>query len=356
MKKLLCCVPALIFVLVSSMLFAGEYNYIYRGARPLGMGGAFVAVSNDQNALFYNPAGLSHVPDRRLVLLAVEAEVGQGAYDAYTDILDVDTDNELEVAQFLRDYIGEYSHAAAAVFPYYIRPHFAFGIFGAANTNFIARNYQYPSLVIDSTADVGAALGYAHAFFNDALSIGASLKYVVRKSLNETYTVPDITSDNFDDMVEDDVQDGSGILLDIGFIYRFEKVAIGQKDVVFQIGLSANNLIGSDMGHARDIEEHVDVGIAASVDSWLFALDYFDVAGMIDDDDDPGKRIRLGVEYQFEKLFAVRAGLYQGYTTLGLEIDTRYVLIDLLTYAEEVGTYAGQHRDRRYMLGLKFGF
>ncbi|MGI6395631.1 MAG: conjugal transfer protein TraF [Desulfomonilia bacterium] len=356
MKKLLFCFPVLAFILFSSALHAVEYSSIYKGIRPLGMGGAFVAVSNDQNALFFNPAGLSYIPDRRLVLLAVEAGVGQGAYDAYTDILDVDTDNELEVAQFLRDYIGEYSHASAAVFPYYIRPHFAFGIFGTANTNFIARNHQYPSLVIDSTADAGAALGYAHAFFDDALSIGASLKYVVRKSLNEEYTVPDITSDNFDDMVEDDVRDGFGTLLDLGVIYRFEEITVGQKDVVFQVGLSVNNLIGSDMDDARDLEEHVDVGIAATVGSWLFALDYFDVAGMIDDDDDPGKRIRIGVEYKFEKLFTVRAGLYQGYTTLGLEIDARYVQLDLLTYAEEVGTYAGQHSDRRYVIGLKFGF
>lgn len=356
MKKLLRSFPLLMSILVSSMLFADEYNYIYRGTRPMGMGGAFTAVSNDQNALFYNPAGLSHVPDRRLVLLAVEAELGQGAYDAYTDILDVDTGNELEVAQFLRDYIGEYSHASASVFPYYLRPHFAFGIFATAKTNFIARNYQYPSLVIDSTADAGAALGYAHAFLGDALSVGASLKYVGRKSLNEEYTVPDITSDNFDDMVEDDVQDGFGTLLDIGVIYRFEEVAVGQKDIVFQVGLSASNLIGSDMGDARDLDEHVDIGLAAYVDSWVFALDYYDVAGMIDDDDDPGKRIRIGVEYAFENLFTVRAGLYQGYTTLGLEIDARYVQLDLLTYAEEVGTYAGQHSDRRYVLGLKFGF
>ncbi len=356
MKKLLCCFPLLMPILFSSMLFADEYNYIYRGTRPMGMGGAFVAVSNDQNALFYNPAGLSNVPDRRLVLFSVEAELGQGAYDAYTDILDVDTDNELEVAEFLRDYIGEFSHASAAVFPYYIRPHFAFGIFGSAKTNFIARNYQYPSIVVDSTSDTGAALGYAHAFFDEALSIGASLKYVVRKSLTEEYTVPDITSDNFDDMVDDDVQDGSGILLDIGFIYRFENVAIGQKHFNFQVGLSANNLIGPDMGDARDLEEHVDIGLAAYVDSWVFALDYFDVAGMIDDDDDPGKRLRIGAEYDFENLFTARGGFYQGYITLGLEIDARYVQVDLLTYAEEVGTYAGQHSDRRYVLGLKFGF
>jgi len=356
MKKLLFCFPVLALILFSSALHAVEYSSIYKGIRPLGMGGAFVAVSNDQNALFYNPAGLSFIEQRRLILLSVEAELGQGAYDAYTDALDVDTDNEQEVAEFLREYIGDYSHAAAAVFPYYIRPHFAFGIFSSAKTNFIARNFQYPSLIIDSTGDAGAAIGYAHSLLDDDLSIGASLKYVVRKSINEEYTVPDITSDNFDDMVDDDVQDGSGTLLDVGVIYRFRDVTIGQKNVDFQVGLSANNLIGSDMGDARDLEEHIDIGFAVYVDSWVFALDYVDVAGMIDDDDDPGKRLRIGAEYDFGNLFTVRAGFYQGYLTLGLEIDAKYVQLDLLTYAEEVGTYAGQMDDRRYVIGLKFGF
>ena len=31
------------------------------GARPLGMGGAFVAVANDGNAGYWNPAGLSQL-------------------------------------------------------------------------------------------------------------------------------------------------------------------------------------------------------------------------------------------------------------------------------------------------------
>jgi len=33
------------------------------GARALGMGGAFVAVANDANALYYNPAGLALIED-----------------------------------------------------------------------------------------------------------------------------------------------------------------------------------------------------------------------------------------------------------------------------------------------------
>jgi outer membrane protein OmpA-like peptidoglycan-associated protein len=58
----------LIFLL-GSFLFAqelsnisGAYTDVGYGVRPMGMGGAFTAVSDDPNAAYYNPAGLMKVP------------------------------------------------------------------------------------------------------------------------------------------------------------------------------------------------------------------------------------------------------------------------------------------------------
>lgn len=41
--------------------YAGEFLAIGVGGRPLGMGGAFVAVANDITAGYYNPSGLAHL-------------------------------------------------------------------------------------------------------------------------------------------------------------------------------------------------------------------------------------------------------------------------------------------------------
>ena len=41
--------------------YAGEFMAIGIGGRPLGMGGAFVAVANDVTAGYYNPAGLANL-------------------------------------------------------------------------------------------------------------------------------------------------------------------------------------------------------------------------------------------------------------------------------------------------------
>ena len=77
MKKLRFFISAIACLFFSSALNAGEYDHIYRGIRPLGMGGAFVAVSDDQNALLYNPAGFSYVSKQRFTLLSIEAELGR---------------------------------------------------------------------------------------------------------------------------------------------------------------------------------------------------------------------------------------------------------------------------------------
>ncbi len=44
--------------------YAGEFLYLGVGARPLGMGGAFVAIANDLTAGYWNPAGLVQIRGR----------------------------------------------------------------------------------------------------------------------------------------------------------------------------------------------------------------------------------------------------------------------------------------------------
>jgi hypothetical protein len=171
--------------LCASVSNAEEYPYIYKGIRPMGMGGAFVAVSNDANALFYNPAGLSNITEKKLSLLSVEIEQSEGGYDAYRDARGVDTQNSQETAEYLRDYIGDRKHVAVASFPHYERPSFAFGLFGTSKYDFAARDYANPKLMVNGNQDLGAAIGYAHPFFEKKLSVGASAKYVSRKSVQQ---------------------------------------------------------------------------------------------------------------------------------------------------------------------------
>lgn len=354
MKKTL--IFVILTVLLSIVCHGEEYPYIYKGIRPMGMGGAFVAVSNDANALFYNPAGLADIKSVRGSIFPLEPELGEKAYDLFNDASDVDFDNEIETAEFLRDNIGERAHLGLNLFPYYSMPRFVFGLIGTARTDLEVYDRQYPKVITNVINDFGVGAGYAHPLLEDTLLVGASAKYINRQSLTEEYTVIDITSDDLNDKIEDDLIDGSGVLIDLGIIYKLDKHGLADT----RVGISANNLIGGDLGDARDVDDHIDIGFAIDHQIWItkttLALDYVDLFSQLGDDDDPAKRIRLGAEFRFPKILSVRVGLYQGYFTSGLSLDAKYAQLDILTYAEEIGAFAGQRIDRRYSLRFLIGF
>ena len=345
----------ILFVFVSGVCLATEYPYIYKGFRPMGMGGAFVAVSNDANALFYNPAGLADIEKINASIFGLEVEAGKDAYNLYKDALDTDFSNSDETAKFLSDHIGDHSHLGFTIVPSYTMPRFAFAVFGTAITDLEVRDSQYPKLDTKVQSDIGFGAGYAHPFLENNLLVGASFKYDYRQSLTEEYTIADL-SGKLIDTIKDDLNKGSGILVDLGVIYKLGKWDLPNT----RFGITGNNLIGSSLGDAKDLDEHVDIGFAQDIDLKVtkatFAIDYVDIFQQFSEDNDYAKRIRLGGEFQFIDILFVRAGLYQGYFTAGLNLEARVVKLDLLTWAEEIGAYSGQRVDRRYAARIFFGF
>ena len=60
-NKLTCRVAAALALMSAGSAQALEGAWTHYGVRPLGMGNAFVAVADDFNSLFYNPAGLARL-------------------------------------------------------------------------------------------------------------------------------------------------------------------------------------------------------------------------------------------------------------------------------------------------------
>jgi len=57
-----------VILILSAIPIIAQEPYFYDGTRAMSMGKAFSALSDDENALFYNPAGLTRVKDRRVSL------------------------------------------------------------------------------------------------------------------------------------------------------------------------------------------------------------------------------------------------------------------------------------------------
>lgn len=73
--------PVLFFGGARAAKYAGEFMYVGAGARALGMGGAFVAVSDDVTAGYWNPAGLSRTEGQNAAFMHSERFGGLITYD-----------------------------------------------------------------------------------------------------------------------------------------------------------------------------------------------------------------------------------------------------------------------------------
>ena len=69
-------IAALVSVVWVSSPAAREYPFLYRGVRPLAMGGAFTAVADDEHAMIFNPAGLADIS-----ICSVTEDSKKNAYD-----------------------------------------------------------------------------------------------------------------------------------------------------------------------------------------------------------------------------------------------------------------------------------
>jgi hypothetical protein len=337
-----------------------EYPTLHRGVRPLGMGGAFTAVADDENALFYNPAGLSEISTLQLGIFNPLIEASKGTIDMLNDAQDTDFDDIGETTDFLRDYVGEHEHARVALFPHVGFNVFGFGAMvggiGQAAVDLEVRNPVWPEAHIDMVVDTGLVGGAGGRLPLTGLRAGASIKMISRDSLEEVYTATDIAADDFDSRFDDDQNSGSGVSLDLGAIYTLPWVQAADLDV----GLAIQNVPSMDMGDARDIDTQANLGFALKKQFLKFrllgAVDYMDVTKAIGEDEDFGKRLHMGVEFQLPVVLSVRAGLNQGYYTLGATADVWIFQFDVATYGEEVGSYAGQREDRRYLGQITIGW
>ena len=104
-----------------------EYYGLSRSIRSLGMGGAFYGLSNDEYALFYNPAGLSVYNADWELMLRINAQMSPKTLSAVKTLTNTGSDINT-IINSLTPYQGTPLYGGAGLLPYYIRKHFAVGL------------------------------------------------------------------------------------------------------------------------------------------------------------------------------------------------------------------------------------
>lgn len=334
---------------------ADELQTIFRGVRPAGMGGAFITLSDDDNALFYNPAGLNDVKDGYIAILNPFGEMSAGTMDFYSDLTGVDKNNTAKVVELLNKNLGEHRHGRAGLYPNYVRHNFGLGILAQATVDAEVRNPVLPQVDVDSRLDLGGAVGGAFGFKERLIQVGATGKFFQRQGLNpnpRTFTITELANKAFDPLK--DLTTKADFAIDLG-----AKVNVPVR-LNPTVALVAQNLTDLDFKEIGMIPSTINTAVAINPDFWIlgttFAIELDDIGNRLGTDSDRGKRLHAGAELRFPKILSLRGGISQGYMTAGFSISLWLIKLAYATYAEEVGAHAGQRGDRRHLAQLTLGF
>jgi hypothetical protein len=218
--------------------FSAEQQAFIQGIRPLGMGGAFVALSDDQNALFYNPAGLTQRQGGQFTLFELPLNASADVFNFYDfyrnnedDLQNFDSlsnERQISLLNDINNKVVAYRPSLTTGFPntsYLGATRFlswGLGLFNRADMGFqFNRSLLIPSISYWGNIDVIGALPLAHRFETvpyvpGKLSVGATLKYVNRARISELNKSV-LEFDDFDPQL----QWGNGYGMDIGTLYQY---------------------------------------------------------------------------------------------------------------------------------------
>jgi hypothetical protein len=340
---------------------ATERFDFFRGVRQVGMGGASIAVVNDETALLANPAALGKI--RQPIVTLIDPEI-QGNANLVT-LGSTDT-GILTNPQKLLSALTQQSNwnknvfAKASIFPSFVSTNFGIGLYGTDQVNGIVDSTG-TNFNLDYTNDYALALGYNFRFFDGRIKLGVAGRAIDR---TEIHTVVPASSTNLS--VNGLAASGQGIAADVGLILTapwdyLPSLAIVARDVgTTSFTLNHGMINPGASQYPRSVATSADVGVSISPiigrnTRMQLTAEYQDVI-TASTEKDQLRRVHAGIEFNLNDLIFLRGGLNQRYWTAGFEFDTGHVQIQLASYGEEIGTSTTPLEDRRYVVkvGLRF--
>ncbi|MFS4458243.1 hypothetical protein [Bdellovibrio sp. HCB2-146] len=361
MKRILwiALIQILIWLSFATEVQARERRSFYSGARCLAMGGACIAVTNDETALIVNPAGLGRLRDFYGTIFDPELELGYLTQDFYQASAFSNPFELSDVKPALDANRGSHYHAKAQVFPSFVGRNFGIGLYG----NYILdAEMSADGSTIDTfyRNDLAAVLGFNFRFFDGRIKLGFNTKLISRIEVDNP-TLSSAGSMDYSSIASE----GLGLSTDVGLImtapWKFlPTISAVLRDVG---GTSFDKATGVRMDTATRpnmIEQDLDVAAAIFPIHTNYVRSAWTVEyrGLLTsaDEEDKAKLIHGGLELNFGDVLFLRAGYNQRYITAGFELASERFQWQFATYGEEIGTADDPREDRRYTLKFAYRF
>jgi len=330
------------------------------------MGGAFTAVANDENAVFYNPAGYALVEEGIITVfsLGIKVNIDDSALKLYNAILsgvDVTSSGNLDT------YLSDTTIAPGLTGPIYfgrVGDNFGFTFYNSININMDTRpGGLLPTARLSAYSDIGFVGGYGHTLpFLPDLYAGINLKVVLRAKSQIEGTVLEVI-DQASDTSEIPLSKAVGFGGDLGVLYfpsSWFSVALCAKDV-WGTRFSSWDALNESIPFERSlIKPRIAFGVAfyplvtggetKNFSDFTIAADYSDLL----DYSSVFTNIKLGVSFKTLKILTVRSGFDAGYPTLGVGFDLNVFHFDIAYFVDETGSYTGSQPVQNLMLNFAF--
>jgi hypothetical protein len=349
--------------------------------RALGMGDAFVAAVDDYSAIFYNPAALARLEAPQMNLELLHAGVDTKLPKFIDDLGNVSQTNDVaQMTDLLeKNYGNHFSARLGLLNAYWARPKWAVA-FIPVDLALELRVAQTVGPQVQVVARQDTTLAYARGWDvktgSGRLSLGATAKAVYRGYFNKSISAVELAFDS-NLLKAEDAGEGLTFDADLGVLYTPELAKSGfwsflQKMKptlgatvrnVADYGFTTNlHLIDKNSREPDRLQRRFDVGSMFELPDWWIwrtriAADVRDIGH---ENWTFGKGTHLGAEFlwKVKSWFqgGWRVGINQGYFTAGFNGDFAIFRMDLVTYAQEVGSSNAPKASRIYMAKLSLDF
>ncbi len=348
-------------VVVGPSLFArnSEINRIYRSGHYVLRGDTGIADADEQEAIWYNPAGLALGTGiyKKSVIASPQVELSSQAREVYNRV-QVKKDDQTDV---LLDQVGEPIHLGVSNLTALVLRRAAIAATVSNRVNVLVRKDPTAGALetvdADFVSNQALSFSLAEGFFNQHLLIGGSARYLKQTTGEISQNI--IDAESLNDLDSDSLaRIGTGYGLDLGLMLKSGKSARLTEHsfglTISDVGETTLEPVG-DSTAPEPIRQTINVGYTLSLGTKIsrmkLLLDFHDLSG--NNEPNALKRTHIGGEINVADFVGLCGGLNQGYSTAGLYVDIRLLRIDFGYYTEERGDRVGMYPDQRYVLRLQ---
>ncbi len=348
-------------------------------ARVRGMGTTGVAVTGRSDTFYVNPAALA---SKRFQLSVPSLQVtAYHLYDAVKGGGDLfSMGSLLNMANGIQEGYGRLMDVDAAMS--FTVGGFGLGINATLGINTFADNGRY-GLQSDLFGEIRAAisLGYGYRFelpMDFSIDVGAMIRFSYL-AYTDTFNADVLADSSSFDINQVPIMAGFSVPIDVGLNvnmplgFSFGLVSRNMNGRYYMTGFdgfeaySADPFGGKPESGSRfsfDSGWSLDAGFGWSYDTWYLsptvAVDFRDLVGLCTTDDftfrDFMYHLNIGAEVRVLSFLDIRAGLSQGYWSLGLGLDLWAFKVDVAYYRQEFGETAGAYGLDGFTVRINLGY